>query len=178
MSEPRAEDRGRILIVDDNPTNLLILDELLRKHYTVRQAECGEACLELLPSFRRHIVLLDIMMPGMDGYETCRRIKASPGGHYIQVMLVSGKGSTPERLQGYQSQADDYVVKPFDHEELVARVHIQCRVVNSRNSLVAVRERPVTANGRIAGFADTLEDAHYNGFVPSPSAIGWQRVTS
>ena len=89
------EEHGRVLIVDDNPMNVNVLRRLLRKHFELDAAASGEDCLARLAEFKPHLVLLDIMMPGMDGYETCRRIKSSPLGDFIQVMLVSGKGRRP-----------------------------------------------------------------------------------
>ena len=112
----------RILLVDDMPANIDILRRILRVEYDLETAANGEECLVKIAEFRPHLVLLDIMMPGMDGYETCRLIKASPENDPVQVILVSGKGSTAERLRGYEAQADDYVVKPFDHDELRSKV--------------------------------------------------------
>jgi len=83
--------RGRILIVDDIPANVDILRRLLRKEYELATAASGEECLALIPSFKPQLVLLDIMMPGIDGCETCRRIKSSAVGDFVQVILISGK---------------------------------------------------------------------------------------
>ncbi len=135
------EKRGRILLVDDNPLNLDILRKILRKDYELALAEDGEACLRLLPEFLPQLVLLDIMMPGIDGYEVCRRIKTSSMGAFIQVILVSGKGSTAERLEGYAAHADDYVVKPFDHDELVSKVRVQFRLCEAQQQLSAARDQ-------------------------------------
>src|SRR5438105_4782332 len=106
------EQRGRVLIVDDNATNVDILRRLLRDDCDLATAASGEECLSVIPAFKPQLVLLDIMMPGMDGYEACRRIKSSSIGEFVQVILVSGKGSTAERVKGYEAHADDYLVKP------------------------------------------------------------------
>jgi response regulator RpfG family c-di-GMP phosphodiesterase len=113
-------------------------------------AVTGEECLEKLPQFNPELVLLDIMMPGIDGYETCRRIKQSSFGDFTQVVLVSGKASTAERLQGYEVGADDYVVKPFDHDELLAKIEVQFRL---RKTLSDLWE----ANAKIQQFNTELE---------------------
>ena len=135
------EPRGRILIVDDNAVNVDILRRLLRREFELAAAAAGEECLALLPSFKPQLVLLDIMMPGMDGYETCRRIKSSAGGEFVQVILVSGKGSTAERVKGYAAQADDYIVKPFDHEELLSKVRVQFRLWDAQRQLTVAKEQ-------------------------------------
>ena len=132
--------QGRILIVDDIPTNVDILRRILRKDYDLDTAASGEECLAKLPTFKPQLVLLDIMMPGIDGYETCRRIKSSDLGPFIQIILVSGKGSAAERLQGYEVQADDYVVKPFNHEELLSKVRVHFRLGDAQRQLSAANE--------------------------------------
>jgi putative two-component system response regulator len=136
-----AQQRGRILIVDDNATNLDILRRLLRKDFELESAASGEECLAKMPDFKPQLVLLDIMMPGIDGYETCRRIKSSVIGDFVQVILVSGKGSAPERVRGYEAQADDYIVKPFDHEELRSKVRVQFRLWEAQRQLTLARDQ-------------------------------------
>ena len=124
------DQRGRVLIVDDNEMNVDVLCRILRKEYELETAATGEECLVTLPAFKPQLVLLDIMMPGIDGYETCRQIKSGPLGDFVQVILVSGKGTTADRVRGYEALADDYVVKPFDHEELRSKVRAHFRVRN------------------------------------------------
>jgi len=118
----------RVLIVDDSPINVEILETLLRDEYQVEVAASGDECLAKVRDFSPDLVLLDVMMPGLDGYETCRRIKSGPLGGFTQVILVSGKALTEDRLKGYQVGADDYVTKPFDHEEMLAKVSIHFRM--------------------------------------------------
>lgn len=162
--------RGRILIVDDNATNVDILRRLLRNDYELATAASGEECLATVPVFKPQLILLDIMMPGIDGYEACRRIKSSAVGEFVQVILVSGKGSPGERVKGYEAEADDYIVKPFDHDELVSKVRVQFRLWEAQRQLsiardqlelyageleqlVAVRTRQLTATQDMAVFA-------------------------
>ncbi len=126
------EQHGRVLIVDDNAMNVDVLRRILRKEYELDTAASGDECLAKLLAFKPQLVLLDIMMPGMDGYETCRRIKSGPLGDSVQVILVSGKGTAADRVHGYEALADDYVVKPFDHDELLSKVRAHFRLRNLR----------------------------------------------
>jgi len=91
-------------------------------------AKNGEEALEILLHQEVHVVLLDIMMPRLNGYEICRRIKSDTNGELTQVILVSGKASVESRLKGYEVGADDYIVKPFDNNELLAKVKVQFRL--------------------------------------------------
>lgn len=118
----------RILIIDDDRFNREVLLELLGDVYEVDAAEDGEKGLDKMKEFGPDLVLLDIMMPGIDGYEVCRRIKNAPDGELTLVVLVSGRASAEERLKGYEAGADDYVVKPFNHDELVAKTKVLLRL--------------------------------------------------
>lgn len=140
----------RILVVDDCDMNVDILQELLGESYTVESACDGEECLAKLHTFCPDLVLLDIMMPKLDGYQVCERIKSSPIGPFTQVVLVSGKASAAERNEGYRVGADDYLIKPFDHEELLAKVRVQFRL---RSALVRVWH----ADARLRNFNAELE---------------------
>ena len=111
----------------------------------------GKECLEKLLVFSPDLVLVDVMMPVMNGYETCRRIKSSPVGDFTQVILISSNASTAERLQGYEVGADDFVVKPFDHDEFLAKVRIHFKLRDSVAKLWA-------ANSQIQEFNAELEE--------------------
>jgi DNA-binding response OmpR family regulator len=129
------EQHGRVLIVDDNAMNVDVLRRILRRDYELDTAANGEECLAKLSVFEPQLVLLDIMMPGIDGYETCRRIKSSPLGDSIHVILVSSKGTAADHAHGYEALADDYVVRPFDHDELRQKVRAHFRLSNLRVEL-------------------------------------------
>lgn len=118
-----------ILAVDDDPMNLSILEEiLLDGGYVVSTATTGEEALEIADRIGPDIILLDIMMPGIDGYETCRRLRSANTLKYCKIILVSAKAMIEERLRGYEAGADDYLVKPFDHEELIAKIGVFARL--------------------------------------------------
>lgn len=120
--------QGRILIVDDNVSCVGILRRILHTEYTLELANDGHECLAKLPEFKPHLILLDIMMPGIDGYETCRRIKLSSQGSSVHVILVSCKELVVDRVCGYDALADDYVMKPFHHDELLSKVRAHFRM--------------------------------------------------
>jgi signal transduction histidine kinase len=114
--------------VDDNPRNLNILRKTLGEEVQFVPASSGEEALEVAPHLRPDIILLDIMMPGLDGYETCRQLRARTDLSSTKILMVSAKGSTVDRLEGYAVGADDYVVKPFDPDELLAKVRVYLRL--------------------------------------------------
>ncbi len=118
----------KILLVDDDPLNLDIFCEILEDNYRYKTASSGEEALQLLPEFHHDLILLDIMMPGMDGYEVCRRIRLEPRFRHVKIILVSGKTSIEERLQGYAFGADDYITKPFVDDELLAKIKVFLRL--------------------------------------------------
>ena len=133
---PSAPARSRILAVDDNCRNLDILRLILEDHFALETATSGERALALAPVFEPDLILLDIMMPGIDGYETCRRLRAEARLRGTKIIMVSAKAMVSERLEGYEAGADDYVTKPFDDEELLAnRVHLRLRSVEEIDAL-------------------------------------------
>jgi adenylate cyclase len=117
-----------ILAVDDQPTNLRLLDAVLSpRGYRVIRATSGEQALELLPSSDVDLVLLDIVMPGIDGYEVCRRIRSAPETAFLPVVMITASGHQ-EKTRAIEAGADDFVSKPFDQSELIARVASLARV--------------------------------------------------
>lgn len=122
--------RGRILVVDDTPTNIRLMIELLKAEYEVLFATNGErgiaiACTEPAPD----LILLDVVMPGIDGYETCRRLKEDDRTRNIPVMFVTGADSEAAEAQGINLGAVDYLIRPISSPILLARVrtHVNAR---------------------------------------------------
>ncbi len=116
--------QDKVLVVDDNPVNVDILQESLGNKCNLKVATSGEEALEIASQFKPNVILLDIMMPGIDGYETCRRIRKNPQLRFIKIIMVSAKAMINERLEGYNSGADDYLTKPFDDDELYSKVKV------------------------------------------------------
>lgn len=112
----------KILVVDDEPSALAGLARLLRiEGFEVAEASNGHAALALCGTFRPDLILLDIIMPGMDGFEVCRRVKAAPETRLTPVVLITGLSDTGDRIRGINAGADDFLSKPFDFNELMAR---------------------------------------------------------
>jgi signal transduction histidine kinase len=120
--------RARILVVDDSAVNQALVDEILGERYELAFADTGHAAIDAASAFRPDVVLLDIVMPGIDGYETCRRLRSDLDLCYAKIILVSGRTEVTDRLEGYQAGADDYLTKPFEPEELVAKVKVFLRL--------------------------------------------------
>jgi response regulator RpfG family c-di-GMP phosphodiesterase len=166
-----------ILIVDDDEATRRLLRRLLEKEYRLAEATSGEEALSVFASHAPDLVLLDIVMPGMDGYETCRQIRAHPLGRRIQVVMVSAKSSRDEQNQAYAVGADDYVVKPFDPHELRSRVRLHFRLRGALDAIACndggpagqhgadyvpsmVHDVTVAALTKVAEFRDTETGEH------------------
>ena len=117
------EKQATILVVDDNRDNVEILRAFLEsKNYRVVVAPDGRTALAKLEEAHPALVLLDVMMPGMDGWQVCRTIKNHPDFGSTRVVMVTAKGGYEDKFEGMRSGADDYVVKPIDLKELNAKV--------------------------------------------------------
>lgn len=113
-----------ILIVDDNAENRKLLGSLLVKAgYEVGVAKDGNSALEFLKNERPNLILLDVMMPGMDGFEVCSIIKSESRTRYIPIIFITAKTSTEDIVKGFKIGGVDYITKPFKQEELLARVN-------------------------------------------------------
>ena len=126
-----------ILIVDDSPENITVLGALLRTDYTVRVATNGEKALKIMESDNPpDLILLDVMMPGMDGYEVCRRLKADSRTQNIPIIFITAKTSEADEVKGFNMGAVDYVTKPFSSVVVKARVHTHAELKRYRDFLV------------------------------------------
>ena len=136
---------GSVVIVDDNPNNLQVLGNILQEAgYKVRPALGGEIALRAIAARPPDLILLDIRMPGLDGYETCRRLKADPVSREIPVIFISALHEIEDKLTAFRSGGVDYIAKPFQADEVLARVrtHLQLyRMQRQLESLVDERTR-------------------------------------
>jgi class 3 adenylate cyclase len=147
MTAPLA----KVLVVDDTPQNVKLLADLLSvKGYAVVTAASGPEGLDKVEAERPDIVLLDVMMPGMSGYEVCRKIRENPATGILPVVMVTALDPGQERIKGLDAGADDFLTKPVNHAELLARVR----------SLVRVKQLYDTVQGQAAQLTEwnrTLE---------------------
>jgi class 3 adenylate cyclase len=129
-------ERTTILTVDDQPPNLRLLEAVLSPQgYQVITASSGEQALELLHSSNIDLVLLDIMMPGIDGYQVCQRIRSEPSTAFLPVVMITASGDH-EKTRAIKAGADDFISKPFHHGELLARVASLARIKRYYDTII------------------------------------------
>lgn len=133
------EQEFNVLIVDDNEDNCELLEDIFESNFSIKSVYSGQACLDSLAEEVADLILLDVNMPGMDGYDVCRHLKQKPETALIPVIFVSALASTEERLRGYEVGADDYVTKPFRADyikEIVAKTlehRVQAKQMEKQN---------------------------------------------
>jgi len=120
----------KILIIDDEPQNVVLMREILSYHpeYECRGAMSGLEALDTLKTYSPEIILLDVMMPGLDGYEVCRRIRSQNQHRFCKLIMISGMSMVDDRLKGYDAGADDYLTKPFVEDELLAKLLVYSKL--------------------------------------------------
>jgi putative two-component system response regulator len=187
-----------VLVVDDHPLNLELIEGCLADvDCRVITATDGIEALELVKKDRPDLVLLDVMMPRMDGYEVCQRLKESPEGKLLPVVMVTALGQIADRVRGLEVGADDFIVKPIERVELVARVRSLLRVkqlydrlddaqrtifslaraVEAKDSSLEAHTERVGMNARRLGEAlglgeETLDDLLWGGVIHDIGKIG------
>lgn len=113
----------KVLIVDDEPSIVVPLQFLMEQNgYEVKTAATGEEGIETLSTFRPDVVLLDIMLPGMDGFEACQRIREIPEGQDARIIFLTAMGREMDIAKGMSLEPDDYITKPFSNADVAARV--------------------------------------------------------
>ncbi|MDY6991350.1 MAG: response regulator, partial [Pseudomonadota bacterium] len=131
---------AKVLMVDDTPANIDVLRKVLSPEgYRLSFANSGEKALQIVQRALPDLILLDVMMPGIDGFETCRQLKQTEALHDIPVIFITAKTDTDDLVEGFRVGAVDYITKPFKHEEVCVRVrtHLQTRaLMNQREHLI------------------------------------------
>ena len=146
MASPSAAvDAGLVLIVDDEPLNVDLLEqELDAEGFRTQRAASGEAALAQAGDVRPDLILLDVMMSGIDGYETCRRLKADPDTREAAVIFLSSLDDTKDKVRGLEVGAVDFISKPFQSDEVVARVNAHLTLQRLRRQLEARNARTLS----------------------------------
>ncbi len=150
---------NRILAVDDNPANLAIVEEVFQGRFNLRLAADGNEALRIAPTFLPDVVLLDVMMPKPDGYEVCSQMKNDRTLRHSQIIMVSARTDIDDRLRGYRAGADDYVTKPFEEDELYAKVCANLRTKTVYGTIRSQLEALCGATGEVLELVSHLRDA-------------------
>ena len=143
---------SRILVIEDEPANIQTLSTILKERgYQINIATNGRQALEVLERIRPDLILLDIMMPEMDGFETCRRIKASTAWREIPIIFLTAKTDTADIVRGFELGAVDYVAKPFNAHELLARVntHLTLDYLHRENERLLLNVLPASIANKL-----------------------------
>ena len=139
---PEDRTAGTILIVDDTPVNIAVLLETLEQHsFKVLVARGGDSALEQAPYAQPDLILLDVMMPGVDGFETCRRLKQSGETRNIPVIFMTALTETEDKVRAFEAGAVDYVTKPFQQDEVLARVRTHLTLERFRHQLARANDQ-------------------------------------
>ena len=167
----------KILAVDDEPFNLEIIEEILEDlDFELRLASSGQECLSMVEEYMPQVILLDVSMPKMNGYEVCKELKANPKTQDIIVMFVSARGTVEERMEGYSVGAEDYIVKPFGHDELKQKLNKLNQVLLEKQQLEKqVKEATSTAFNAMANSSEMGQIVNYVehiGFINDVEELG------
>jgi len=154
-----AEKRQTLLIVDDEPTNIRVLRELLKADYTVLAAANGEKALQIVESDDLpDLVLLDIILPGIDGYDVCKKLKADERYKFIPVIFITSQSTEQDEVKGFNAGAVDYITKPFSAPVVKARVktHLEVKELRGHFKKLSLRDGLTGISNR-ACFDNCLE---------------------
>jgi DNA-binding response OmpR family regulator len=163
MAEQDA--RADLLVVDDTPANLNVLSTILgQRGYRVRPAISGELALKAARAARPDLILLDIQMPGLSGYEVCRQLKAAPDTARVPIVFISALEDAGDKVEAFRAGGADYITKPFQIEEVLARVENQLTLHRQRSLIAALSSRGEALTGETldalqAGLARINADA-------------------
>lgn len=161
-----------ILIVDDISKNIQVLGNILRQDgYSLSFATNGKQALDMIFSDDYDLILLDVMMPEMDGFEVCRKIREHPGGETIPVIFLTAKTDGEDIVKGFHVGGTDYVTKPFNSEELLARVRAHLELKKARDEIQLANQELAERNNDLILLNEELQKAlreikTLRGFLP------------
>ena len=175
--------KPKVLIVDDTPENIQVLMETLKDQYTIVAAINGEKALKMaMAEPRPDLILLDIMMPGMDGYEVCRRLKADEQVQYIPIIFVTAKTEVEDETLGFELGAVDYITKPFSIPVVKARVkaHLELKILRDLEAIQRAKLETVLGmlNSELAEAADYVKFLLPQPITEGPLQADWRFVPS
>ncbi len=171
---------ARILIVEDAPPNILALSSILKEHgYQVSVATNGRQALEVLDRIRPDLILLDVMMPEMDGFETCAHIKASTQWREIPLIFLTSKNETADIVRGFELGAVDYVAKPFNAHELLARVqtHLTLDRLHRENERLLLNVLPASIAAKLKQQAGIIAEGFDDVSVLFTDIVGFTALS-
>ena len=169
---PATAPRSRVLVVDDQPENRRLLARLLTAHgYDIDSAVDGETALAACVENPPDLVLLDVQMPGLDGFEVCRRLKQRRETRLTPVVLVTGLHARENKIVGIQAGADDFLAKPFDQEELLARVRSLVRLKRYTDELESAESVILTLALTVEA-RDAYTEGHCHRLAAYATALG------
>ncbi len=155
--------KKHIMVVDDNPNNLLLILRVLEEQYRVSCIESANNCLKALTKNTPDLILMDVCMPEMDGYECCQRIKQDPQFSDIPVLFLSGQNQIEDKLKGYEAGGADYLTKPCDIKEVLAKIEQNLSLVeqfqNKLSKANSVASMAINQNGELGMRLQFLEDS-------------------
>jgi signal transduction histidine kinase len=172
----------KVLLVDDDPINISILVEIFEEGYQYETASSGTEALSKVNSFQPDLILLDIMMPGMDGFEVCRRIKADAATSSIPIIFLTALTKLDEKIRGFEVGGEDYITKPFEAEEVLARTRTHLKLRHAQQTIrrhseeleerLDERTRELIATEKQAAFSLIIQGIIHNLRGPLTAVMG------
>ncbi len=172
LNLPKLDKPLTVLAVDDDTTNLLVVEKMLTPHdCIVRKATSGQEALDIVWNELPDVILLDVMMPGMNGFEVCRKLKGSQNTRLVPIIIVTALHEKEDRIKGIQAGCDDFITKPIDRLELIARVHALGQVKRLNDDLDHA-EAVVLSLARAVEAKDTTTGDHCDRLIRLSRSFG------
>lgn len=172
LNLPKFDKPLNVLVVDDDQTNLLVIEKMLSPHgCIVKKATSGQQALDMVWNELPDVILLDVMMPGMNGFDVCRKLKGGENTRLVPIIIVTALQEKEDRIKGIEAGCDDFLSKPIDRLELLARVHALAKVKRLNDDLDHA-ESVVLSLARAVEAKDTTTGDHCDRLIRLSSAFG------